>query len=336
MDQRDDSNSDEGIGVDSSQANYVRREWGPAERARHETEDPMVPSRIGTNMEFPHKNHSPPEPQPESFGTYDDFDMLAGSSSVSDEGAVSIAPTSGSRPQELDEQDIDFDFDEIEDVADHLNFPLPVQRAEVFAGPRNHPSVPLPVTPNTPATDGWTSQVDISPARQGQQISPRRRHSPRKIPMLKFGTPRPPPSEASSGSRATTHSSISTLDQSQRQVAKYPASRLRLSLATKASSPQRPQRLLAGIPTLPVFPANPVLLDEKPVDKWGRPEASQTLCNAALLACCLFPPFWFLLGSGYFDTVLGVVPRRTKLLSLFLGLVTLLAAVAFSIVFCIV
>lgn len=303
----------------------------------------MVPSKIGMNMQFPHKNHSPPQPSPEHDSIYENFDMLAGSSSVSDSTIPDTlnGNLSSHGSHNRGERDLDFDFDEIDDVAKHLTLSPPTeQNQEVFAEQRTCPSVPLPKTPRTPATtnDAWTSQADISPSRDAGATSPRHRQSPRKLLGLHFGAPRSQSSQASSDHQAaaSTHSTISTLDQSHRQAAKYPASRLRLNPATKLTSPHRPQRLLAGIPSLPAFPDKSFLLDEKAVDKWGRPEASPTTSNIALLLCCLFPPFWLPLGSGFFDALVGVVPRRTKVISLILGTATLLAAVALSIVFCII
>jgi hypothetical protein len=81
-------------------------------------------------------------------------------------------------------------------------------------------------------------------------------------------------------------------------------------------------QLASGFPVLPISP----FACEKV--SYGAPMASATLARVVLVACSLFPPLWLLMGTGYFDRAMGVIPFLEKRMALLLAFVSFLIVIA--------
>lgn len=102
------------------------------------------------------------------------------------------------------------------------------------------------------------------------------------------------------------------------------------------NTPGSANPLLSGMQPVPLFPEVALIVDEKRCNRWGQPECSMRTAIFAIIALALFPPLWLLLGSGFFDEILGVIPRRAKQIALVFGVAAFAGAIALSIVFALV
>ncbi|CAN6611799.1 hypothetical protein TRVA0_004S04632 [Trichomonascus vanleenenianus] len=68
------------------------------------------------------------------------------------------------------------------------------------------------------------------------------------------------------------------------------------------------------------------------VDNFGRPVCRRELARMMLVLFILFPPLWLLMGTGFLDESIGVIPTLEKRLALLLGLSFLIIAIVCMVV----
>lgn len=61
------------------------------------------------------------------------------------------------------------------------------------------------------------------------------------------------------------------------------------------------------------------IFEKEEIDDYGRPVCSQLAARLLLGIFIIFPPLWFLMGAGYLDQSVGVIPKREKWIALSLG-----------------